>query len=130
MNYAFFIIGTGATGSQLIPMLTQLLNNTSEKIEKITFVDGDIIEEKNLKNQKFLLKDVGNYKSEVLAERYQRVYPELNLKFITDYVKSIDDLYRICSCKYNTIPVIVGCVDNIETRKMICAYVESMCIYR
>lgn len=123
-RFHFFLIGTGATGSQLIPMLTQLLNNTKHK--RITLIDGDIVEEKNLKNQKFLEKDIGFYKSQVLAERYQRVYPELDIKYIPEYIKDIDLIVNIIGqIPLDFIPVIISCVDNIETRKVICEFIKK-----
>lgn len=126
MEYSFFLIGTGATGSQLLPMLTQLLNNTKEH-NRITLIDGDVVEQKNLKNQKFLRKDVGFYKTEILAERYQRVYPNLKIKYIPEYIKNEEQLFDIIisSYSYSTIPVLIGCVDNIETRKIICSMIDK-----
>lgn len=126
MNYTFefYLIGTGATGSQLLPMLTQLLNNT--KHTSITLIDGDIVETKNLKNQKFLEKDINFYKSQVLAERYQRVYPDLQIKYIPEYVLEKKQIADIVKHQYSLVPVIIGCVDNIETRKEICSYVSEL----
>lgn len=37
--------------------------------EKITIVDGDIVEESNLNRQNYCQKDIGRYKAEVLSER-------------------------------------------------------------
>ncbi len=125
-KYEFFLIGTGATGSQLLPMLTQLLNNTESKA--ITLIDGDDVEYKNLKNQKFLEKDIGYHKVQVLAERYQRVYPDLAIRYIPEFIKSKDMLLKLLICSYwydGNIPVLIGCVDNIETRKVICEALEE-----
>lgn len=37
--------------------------------EKITIVDGDIVEESNLNRQNYCQKDIGRYKAEVLSEQ-------------------------------------------------------------
>ena len=50
------------------------LVNHIEDEHKITLIDGDIIESKNLKNQKFSYFDVSQPKSKVLCERYQTIY--------------------------------------------------------
>lgn len=117
-DYEFYLIGTGATGSQLLPMLTQLINNTNDK--KVTLIDGDVVESKNLKNQKFLEKDIGFYKAEVLAERYTRVYPNLELRYMTNYITDESSFLNILGGDHDKIKVIIACVDNVETRKVIC----------
>ena len=70
-KYEFFLIGTGATGSQLLPMLTQLLNNTESKA--ITLIDGDDVEYKNLKNQKFLEKDIQLGILNILEKNFRKI---------------------------------------------------------
>lgn len=117
-NYAIYLIGTGATGSQLLPFLTQLLNNLKEKIS-LTLIDGDIIENKNLKNQKFLKQDIGNFKSSVLCERYQRVYPNLDISYFDTYLKDYSNLLNKFEYCYDYCPIIIGTVDNNSTRKIL-----------
>lgn len=57
------IIGAGATGSWLVMELAKL------GITNITVWDFDTIEEHNVPNQLYGIKDVGRYKVEVLAQR-------------------------------------------------------------
>lgn len=117
-NYSVFIIGTGATGSQLLPFLSQLIANIKNRGHKITVIDGDHFEDKNMKNQKCTYYDIGKSKAEILCERYSLVYPNLDISYIDNYIKSKDDIIKIISnrCTYNDIPVIVSCVDNNATR--------------
>lgn len=116
--YDILCIGAGATGSHFISFLAQLLANNDE--HSLTIVDQDIIEDKNLINQKFLKRDVGKAKAEVLAERYGKVYPNIDVCYRTQYVKKenqlIDMIENRPNVKDNSIPIIIGCVDNNPSR--------------
>lgn len=115
-KYNVIICGTGATGSQLIPFVTQLLSYQSNC--KLTFIDGDRVEMKNLKNQKFLKKDDGMSKSSILQERYKKVYPGLDVNYMDTYIKSQEDLLPLFDEDVKTLNILVGCVDNNPTRKI------------
>jgi hypothetical protein len=115
-KYEITVVGTGATGSQLLPFLTQLLANLKE--HSIKLVDEDIFETKNMKNQKCILQDIGRPKAEVLCERYQAVYPEIDIRYVNSYVKSKEQLMDHLVTSRNSIPILVGCVDNNATRKI------------
>lgn len=113
--YNIVIVGCGATGSQLLPSLTQLLANNEG--HRLTVIDQDIFEEKNMLNQKCLYKDLGKPKSEVLGTRYKKVYPHLDISYIDEYVTKPESLIKLLDI-YGYIPVLVGCVDNNATRKL------------
>lgn len=49
--------------------------------EKITIVDGDIVEESNLNRQNYCQKDIGRYKAEVLSERLLSINPHAEIKY-------------------------------------------------
>jgi hypothetical protein len=76
------LIGGGGTGSRLMNHLPQLVKSCINKYNPnswiaelpIFIVDGDKVEEKNLARQNFIAKDVGQYKSTVLANRYSSAY--------------------------------------------------------
>jgi hypothetical protein len=118
--YNIIIVGTGATGSQLLPFVSQLLANYDANTLKIC--DGDSIELKNLRNQKFTEGDVGRLKSEVLCERYQAVYPNLKISYVDEYVKDEESLIKFIygDKKPNRkwMPILIGCVDNDATRRI------------
>lgn len=119
--YDITIVGTGATGSHLLPFVAQLLAN--KNIHRLRIMDGDVIEEKNLKNQKFMQADVGRVKAEVLATRYQSVYPELDIMYVDEFIKDKEALKshiytKEVHGKGKVIPILIGCVDNNSTRKL------------
>lgn len=116
-NYNIIVCGTGATGSQLIPFLTQLVSY--EDSCTLTFIDGDKVETKNLRNQKFLKADDGFPKARVLQRRYSKIYPNLPIQFIEKYIKEADDIMKCLSTNENTLNIILGCVDNNPTRKIL-----------
>ena len=128
-NYSFFIIGTGATGSQFLPFLCQLLSNyTKDYNHQITVIDGDHFEEKNLRNQKCTYLDINKNKAEVLCERYQMVYKDLNISYIDEYISNEDKLIDIIlrrKREFASIPVIISCVDNNATRVLLQKVFES-----
>ena len=118
------VVGVGGTGSNLVPYLMQLAN-TCEKVKTITLIDGDVFEEKNKRNQKCLDIDLGKSKSEVLASRYSRVYPSLNIRFWDKYIYSSDDVKslftnnRYLYHREKYLPILISCVDNNATRQLL-----------
>lgn len=116
-HFNILLIGTGATGSQLLPFLTQLLNNFVGT-HPLTIMDGDIFEEKNLKNQKCTVMDIASAKAKVLAERYQLVYQDLEIRYVDEYALTKDRIIELLRMDPNGFPVLIGCVDNNASRKL------------
>ena len=120
-SFNIIIVGTGGTGSHLVSFLSQLIgNNDTYKVKhNITLIDGDIVEEKNLRTQKFLPEDVGRLKAEVLADRYSGVFG-IDIGYIDKYIESENDIKKLLEYKgtshYN---IIVSCVDNNKARRII-----------
>lgn len=101
------ILGAGGTGSWLIQFLSKLdFNNTP------IVIDGDIIEAKNTLRQNFVNDDIGKFKSQVMNEHY-------GFDYITEYVNSVEMLSEIIDEFPDTVPVIVGCLDNNGSRKLV-----------
>lgn len=130
-SHNIYVIGVGGTGSHLVSFLTQLLSTeqTSANVNSITFIDGDEVELKNTRNQKFLPRDIGKNKAEVLSDRYSLIYNK-EFKYIDNYIIGEHSLYKImsrsyrysddtASSEYNTI---ISCVDNNKARQ----YIEKM----
>lgn len=116
VNYKILLVGTGATGSQLLPFLCQLLNNYCETNKhKLYIMDGDFFEKKNLKNQKCTINNIGYNKAQVLCKRYQSVYPNIDISYIPDYLKDINYIVNNIVDRYSFL-IIIGCVDNEPTR--------------
>lgn len=131
-NYSIFVLGAGGTGGYLVPNLAKIktLGAENHKVRdfSITLIDGDLVEAKNCKRQMFFDVDVGKSKAKVLAERYSNIYGA-EIGFIDSYIESEDHLEKIVKAtikqdvegtdrSYAT-PIIVGCVDNNKTRKVI-----------
>lgn len=121
LSYDIVLVGAGATGSHLLSFLTQLAANFTASEVRIRIVDADVVEEKNLLNQKFLAEDVSHLKAEVLCERYQSAYPELDISYLDAYVtekESFVAYLRQANDRRNVLPILVSCVDNNATRKV------------
>lgn len=121
-TYNITVVGVGGTGSNLLPPLTQLINTIKKDTTvKLKVIDGDRFEIKNMNNQKCIEIDVGKSKSEVIASRYKRVYPELDITYSDEYIYNKNDITfgnRGYFSSYNTINILIGCVDNNATRKL------------
>lgn len=116
----FIVIGAGGTGGYLIPNLVRQLSlqNAIRKVEglrphKITIVDADDIEPKNLTRQQFVAADVGRNKAEVMSTRYGRAF-NMPIEFVPEYIVDVDMLLGLVA--RNHVPVYVDCVDNNKTR--------------
>lgn len=80
---AIVLIGCGGTGGHLAPRLAQLSRSLSKRGSPqsfipepipLIFIDGDVVEEKNLLRQNFVPRDVGQNKSTVLTNRYSNAF--------------------------------------------------------
>ncbi|MFT9495756.1 MULTISPECIES: ThiF family adenylyltransferase [Bacillota] len=124
-------VGAGGTGGYVVQHIAQLLGTTKTKAAYV-IADPDVIEEKNLGNQLFLPQEVGLKKADVLASRYSAAYGIDIGSFSDSYIESEKDLRALFSMEYMSmydegerqcnklfLPIIVGCVDNNYTRRVI-----------
>ena len=131
------VLGCGGTGSWVAPKLIKLLNDAISKqffVGRIgvdlVFIDGDIVEEKNLIRQNFIEADIGKKKAEVMASRYgQHAVDGMRVGFCDTYL--VNDEYKIPAehadlfGKMSNLDVfkkrclIINLIDNGKTRKMI-----------
>lgn len=123
-RYFFDIIGAGGTGGYVVRDLARFLYSLKAKGDTREFVinlyDGDVVEEKNLIRQNFIPKDIGKFKSQVLANRYTAAFG-IQINAITEYANE-SNLYN--DNQQNRHPsrdcrVVVGCVDNNKARRAI-----------
>ena len=112
--YNIVIVGCGATGSNLVALLSQYAIS-EKRIKSLTLIDGDYVEKKNFKNQKFTEKDVNKNKAKVLANRYAKLGISINYK--DDYIRSENDLIPILNELKGEGVILIGCVDNILARR-------------
>lgn len=111
--YSIVIVGCGATGSNIATFVSQLAAS-DKNINEIVLIDGDKVEAKNFRNQKFTNKDIDKYKSQVLATRFARL--GINITYIDKFIKSEMDLIELFNTLKGTI-ILVGAVDNNLARK-------------
>ncbi|MGG1594769.1 ThiF family adenylyltransferase [Terribacillus saccharophilus] len=127
-------IGTGATGTNLVQNIAQMLSGFRMSFNYI-LADPDVVEDKNLKNQLFISKDVGQTKAKVLAKRYSAAY-DIGISSYSDgYVEDVKTLKRLFSINekyadinYGTLilPILIGSVDNNFTRKVMHEFFYSV----
>jgi PRTRC genetic system ThiF family protein len=108
------LVGCGGTGSQLARTLCRVvydLRRRRRHIPALHFVDMDRVEEKNVGRQMFTEADIGMYKAEVLARRFNRA---LGLD-ITWHAEPFDAERH--TRRYGTL--LLGCVDNHLARQVL-----------
>ena len=119
-SYHFIVVGAGGTGGYLIPNLARMVSLANEKFEdegvshRITIIDADQVEPKNLTRQQFVQPDIGKNKAEIMARRYGRSFG-LTIGYIKKYIESPEDLVQLMNSSEHT-PVLVDAVDNNKTR--------------
>ncbi|MBO4339716.1 MAG: HesA/MoeB/ThiF family protein [Clostridia bacterium] len=111
------IIGCGGLGTNAAVQLA------GAGIGKLLLIDYDTVEERNLNRQFFYTKnDIGKEKCVILAERLKAYSPETDIKSHSGrFDSSLADGYDI----------IIICVDNIETRKLVndcCVKNKTPCV--
>jgi PRTRC genetic system ThiF family protein len=122
--HTILLIGCGGTGGYVVAHLARfvsVLNASKADKDKIVLIlaDGDIVEEKNLKRQHFISCDIGRNKAEALAERYSLAFG-IEIAALKKDIESAKDLGVMDGfCKYNKADLVISCVDNNATRKVI-----------
>lgn len=122
----FIIVGCGGTGSLLARDLPKLLIG---QMHKICLIDGDIIEEKNMKRQSYQNQDINENKAVALGSKISTFY-NTKVDVISRFLVE-KEILQYCNNNRCYIPVIIGCVDNDKTRKIIEKTVQKLerCIY-
>ena len=109
-------IGCGGTGSLLVPYIARLMAGPDfESIMSYTLVDGDKVTEKNIKRQNFVSADIGKFKAEVLAKRYSLALG-VEIASMPIYITDGKCLEKVAQ---NELSILISCVDNNKTRKII-----------
>lgn len=126
MNFNFYVVGVGGTGSLLARDLPKLLIGTDHII---TLIDGDTVERNNMKRQSYQEHDIGENKAISLSKKINTFY-STNCFAVDQYVTK-ENLVELINKKASYIPVIIGCVDNNKTRKILEFTVKKVnqCIY-
>jgi molybdopterin/thiamine biosynthesis adenylyltransferase len=74
VNKSIHIIGVGAIGSHLAIMLTKL------GIEKFVLYDFDTVESKNVTNQAYVHKDIGQTKLDAISKKMLDINPQVKIR--------------------------------------------------
>lgn len=107
------VVGLGGTGSQLSRSLARILYDMDRNgmhLPSVLFVDPDCVEEKNVGRQMFTLADVGQFKAELLARRFNAAMG-LEIGWIGEEF----DPDRHVMTSGTTL--LIGCVDNHVARQ-------------
>jgi hypothetical protein len=100
------VAGVGNIGSHLAPLLARA------GFGRITLVDRDHVEEKNLTAQDYTPEDVGKPKARVQAERLAKKFPHLN---ITAWVGDLEDMpLGLARCD-----LVLGALDSRRARQVL-----------
>lgn len=105
-NTRIIIIGAGSTGSFTAFTLAKM------GIKDIEVIDYDTIEEANIPNQYYRIADIGKLKTEALKE----IIKDFSGVEIRENRVKIDQNFIF---DLNMETIIINCVDNIETRKIV-----------
>jgi PRTRC genetic system ThiF family protein len=107
------LVGVGGTGSALARSIARMLYDMDRRgmhLPKMTLIDPDIIEERNVGRQSgFAPSDVGQSKAAVLSRRFNLALG-LNIEAIAAPFDPEDH-------HTTTSTLLVGCVDNHEARQ-------------
>jgi len=95
------IIGAGGVTSYLLPVFLKTFRDT-----EVVLMDGDKLEVRNLDRQMFDIIDIGLFKAQALATKYNRV----------GNVESVNTFFT-GECHDHQFDAIICCADNHEARK-------------
>lgn len=85
------VLGVGSMGQWILPSLV------SGGFEKITLVDFDEVEERNIINQPlFSRKDIGRFKVDVVAEKLKDMNPNVKINPVNKKLLSVRDISSLC----------------------------------
>lgn len=113
MNHPL-VIGAGGVASYLLPVLLKAF-----RPEKLTLIDKDILEERNLDRQMFDEADVGEFKAKALARRCMADWSETEFNIITDWFQESTIIPDDIDC-------IICVADNHAARRAACALADKM----
>lgn len=116
-----WLVGCGGTGSYVAESLARLAYVFKQvgKNVNITFVDPDIVEDKNLGRQRFCQSELGLNKATTLALRYNLTWG-LEISAIPDYFDA-----KLVKSYWNDLVIIIGCVDNSAARRSLGKTLEN-----
>lgn len=119
-HIVFYLVGCGGTGSFMAMHIGRLLGALADRGQRARalFIDHDRVEPKNIRRQLFCDAELNQQKASALAYRYGAAWglqiSAITNRFDASLVQQIDK-----ETLFNTLHLIVGCVDNAAARKEI-----------
>ena len=111
------VLGTGGTGGWVIPHLYRLAS-AQERPMRVIPCDADIVEQKNLDRQNFVVADLGQNKAQALARRYSAAFG-VECEYLPQYVDPVENLQELLRQDVGQqVVILIGCVDNNRTRQL------------
>lgn len=114
-DYQVTVVGAGGTGARLIPLLVKALRHT----DTIHVVDPDRVGQENLLRQHFGPQDIGRYKAEIMASRYNHPGGPTIRAYTVKLDEFIRDRGGLPEGDYQIRQLVFGCVDNNGPRQQL-----------
>lgn len=102
------IVGCGGLGSNVAAMLVR------SGVRRLTLIDFDRVAPDNLNRQLFFAAQIGELKTEALADTLWRISPDADLRLVSERVSSANLIEAVAGAD-----VIVEAVDSAETKAAI-----------
>lgn len=112
MANRLIVIGMGGIGTCLFPVLYKFLAYDREQWH-VVLIDGDHYTQDNVERQFFPEEAIGQNKAAVCEKFYQQLFPQLTFSSYRSYINR-NNLIQILEGD-----VVMLCVDNHQTRKMV-----------
>lgn len=114
-NLHMIQVGCGGIGAYLAGSTARIARECVRLFEhvRISFFDGDQIEEKNIRRQNFCQSEVGQNKAETLAFRLNAAWG-LNIEAVPLH---FDGSYHHLGTRNETLTILLGCVDTAAARQ-------------
>lgn len=113
------LVGCGGTGSHIALALARLAYHVREQGGPplaLTFIDGDLVERRNIGRQLFTAREISKPKAQVLADRLNAA---LGLRITAVPAMATAGLLAELQPGYQTIGILVGAVDTASGRRAI-----------
>lgn len=126
MQWNIVVVGCGGTGSAFLQKLARFQYSAEENIN-VTIIDGDIVEEKNLKRQNFFEANVNYPKAESIVKLAANSYG-LEWRCLNEYLLNVSQLDSVFKSLANnsSVEILVGCVDNHRARQVMEEWFSSI----
>ena len=112
---SILIIGAGGIGGLLLELLCRSISFSGSFQVKISIMDGDVVEQRNLPHQRFSTSDLGAHKVDALSNRLQQLVKAADNDVVIDSIstnfsgeKSLEEF-----------DLVIVAVDREEPRKLV-----------